>query len=491
MKPQVRTLCSVVSVTLFAFVLQGYHPGAEDDAIYLSAIKRRLQPSLYPVNAPFITLQLQASVFDKFVAAFIHTTHLPVAYACLALQLGFLALLFAACWQIVAFCFESWRARFAGILSIACILTISVAGTAIYLADEHLHPRLIATDGILFAVAALQRRRYRTATLLLLCAILFHPIMGAFGLSFCVLFLLVRQCTPSAQPMPSPMASSRFVALPGSWLFTPASPAWRTALAQHSYYMLGRWQWYEWLGAVAPPFLLFVLARLGRARSNPAFYQLAATATLFSIVQLAIALAMVGPPRFLRLWPLQPMRYLHLTFLFMALLAGSALGQYFLRAHVARWLLVFLPLAAANGAAQRMRYPATTNLELPWAAPANPWLQAFAWVKRNTPENAVFALDPHYLSQPGEDNHSFRALAERSSLADDQKDAAVVTQVPQLAATWLDQHNHQLGWTTWTTQQFLRLAQTTPARWALVDPRQAPGLHCPFHNQSVAVCHLD
>jgi hypothetical protein len=144
------------------------------------------------------------------------------------------------------------------------------------------------------------------------------------------------------------------------------------------------------------------------------------------------------------------MRYLHLTFLLMFLLAGATLGEYVLRSHLLRWLLVFVPLAAVNGYAQRTRYPSTRNLELPWEAPRGDWLQAFEWVKTNTPQNAVFALDPYYLALPGEDNHSFRALAERSSLADDQKDAAVVTQVPALADTWVAQHREQAGWPTWT-----------------------------------------
>jgi hypothetical protein len=176
----------------------------------------------------------------------------------------------------------------------------------------------------------------------------------------------------------------------------------------------------------------------------------------------------------------------------MFLLAGATLGEYVLRSHLLRWLLVFVPLAAVNGYAQRTRYPSTRNLELPWEAPRGDWLQAFEWVKTNTPQNAVFALDPYYLALPGEDNHSFRALAERSSLADDQKDAAVVTQVPALADTWVAQHQEQAGWPTWTRADFLHLAQTTPVRWVLVSTPQAraDALPCPFRNNTVSVCRI-
>ena len=52
----------------------------------------------------------------------------------------------------------------------------------------------------------------------------------------------------------------------------------------------------------------------------------------------------------------------------------------------------------------------------------NAWLQAFAWIRQNTPVDGLFALDPHYMTLPGEDYHGFRALAERSVLADYEKD---------------------------------------------------------------------
>ena len=138
----------------------------------------------------------------------------------------------------------------------------------------------------------------------------------------------------------------------------------------------------------------------------------------------------------------------------------------------------------------RWAYPATPNLELPWTAPANSWTKAFEWIRVNTPKDAVFALDPHYLSLPGEDHHGFRALAERSSLADDEKDAAVVTEVPQIAAVWLRQRELQGGWRSWTRSDFTRLAGETPVRWIVVAPRQASGLRCPYTSEEVDVCRI-
>jgi hypothetical protein len=111
-------------------------------------------------------------------------------------------------------------------------------------------------------------------------------------------------------------------------------------------------------------------------------------------------------------------------------------------------------------------------------------------VRQNTPGDAIFALDPHYLALPGEEYHSFRALADRSSMADDIKDSAVVSQVPALAEHWQAEHDELIGWASWTHQDFVHLARTTPARWVIVAPRQADGLACPYANTTVSVCRL-
>ena len=143
------------------------------------------------------------------------------------------------------------------------------------------------------------------------------------------------------------------------------------------------------------------------------------------------------PPSLERLRPFEPMRYLHLLYLLFFLIAGGLLGRYVLGRKIYRWLLLFVPLSAGMFYAQRQMFPASAHLELPGVQPQNPWLQAFAWIRENTPVDALFALDPHYTTLPGEDFHGFRALAERSVLADYEKDGGMAARVPRLAPRWL------------------------------------------------------
>src|SRR4051812_40442144 len=175
---------------------------------------------------------------------------------------------------------------------------------------------------------------------------------------------------------------------------------------------------------------------------------------LFGIFQQAVAIVVLETPALVRLTPLQPMRYLQLEYVFLLLVGGGLLQQYVLCGKLWRWTLF---LIAANGGmfvSQRVLLPASEHLELPGRAPGNEWLQAFAWIRENTPADAYFAVGPNYLAAFGEDYHSFRALAERSQLADAIKDAAVATQVPELAPRWAKEVDAQAGWSGFELADF-------------------------------------
>jgi len=199
---------------------------------------------------------------------------------------------------------------------------------------------------------------------------------------------------------------------------------------------------------------------------------------------------MLTPPSLIRLSALQPMRYLQIIYCFLVLFAGCMIAQFLLNGRVWRWAIFLL---AANGAmltAQEAEFPNCHHFEMPWTKPANPWLQAFAWIRQNTPENAYFALDPNYLAAPGEDYHSFRALAERSQLADAVKDTAVVILVPQLAPEWDREVTVQEGWRNFKIEDFERLKQQFGVGWVLVQYPTPGGLDCQWHNALLSVCKV-
>jgi hypothetical protein len=71
----------LLAMSVNGFLVTGYHPGAEDDSVYLTAVKADLNPTLFPHDADFFQLQLKTTVFDTWMAAFVRGTGTPLAWA--------------------------------------------------------------------------------------------------------------------------------------------------------------------------------------------------------------------------------------------------------------------------------------------------------------------------------------------------------------------------------------------------------------------------
>jgi hypothetical protein len=473
--------------TAGSFIVEGYHPGVEDDVVYLSAIQKRLHPALYPYDSQWFTREMQASIYDRLLAGWVRLTHIPLPVTELLGQCAIAFLFLWACLALARRCFSSAAGQWAGVALVGVLFTLPVAGTALYIFDQYLHPRAISTVLVMAAILQVLDRRAALAALLLVAAVVMHPIMGVLGVSYCViLWIAGLRASPSRVRLAPGIAALSIAPL---WIFEGPSPAWRQALNTRDYYFIGRWTWYEWLGAVAPIFILWAMARYARRANRPAMAQLSAAAAVYAAFQLAVACIVLLTPALVRLTPMQPMRYLHLVYILMALLGGGLIGENLLRSRVWRWLALFLPLAAGMFIAQRTLFAGSAHLELPGLASRNPWLRAFAWVRSNTPSDAYFALDPYYMQAPGENYHGFRALAERSELADAVKDAAVATQVPDLAPLWVQQTQAVAGWRHFQKQDFLRLRQFG-VNWIVVQGSGVDGLVCPYKNEAVSVCRL-
>ena len=191
---------------------------------------------------------------------------------------------------------------------------------------------------------------------------------------------LRRSLRRAPWPPPSPLG----------WIFEPPTPIWRKALNTRPTSSSTSWTWYEWLGALAPLFLFWLLWRIAQKRGETLLARFALAVFAYGVFQQAVAMVMLGSPSLVRLTPLQPMRFLHLIYFFMALMAGCLLGKYLLKASVWRWAVFLLVINGGMFAAQRaalQQQPTTSNC--PGRAPSNPWLQAFAWIRINTPDRRL------------------------------------------------------------------------------------------------------
>jgi hypothetical protein len=410
-------------------------------------------------------------------------THLPLAVVLLFWQLTSIFLLLLACWQLAGKCVIDQKARWAGVGLVVALLTLPVAGTALYIMDEYVNPRNLTAFAAIFAITKVIDRKYFQAVAFLVFAAVIHPLMSAFVLSYCVVLLCIKRFDRRF--------ASLALLLPFGISFDPPSPAYHQVALSHSYFYLLQWHWYEWLGVVGPMALLWWFSRVARSRQLRNLDVLCRALIVYQFVYLLAGVVLSIPTRFESLARLQPMRSLYLLYVLFFLFAGSLLGEHVLKNRVGRWVALFVPLCAGMFLAQRTLFPASAHIEWPGVAPRNHWVQAFEWIRTNTPHNAVFALDPFHMSIPGEDANGFRAIAQRSMLADAVKDSGAVTMFPPMAEEWLRQVQAQSRWKTFQAQDFLRLEAEYGVNWVVLQQPGTAGLDCPYHNAAVLVCRVN
>lgn len=484
-RPIFQRLGLLLGITVAAFAVHGYHPYVEDAEIYLPGIKKLLDPALYPQNAGFFASHAGKTLFPNLIAASVRISHLPFDTALLVWQFLCVFLLLYACWKIGCLTFRDPMASWGGVALVASLLTIPVAGTALYIMDQYLNTRSLSAATVLMLVASVGERRYVRAGFWALLTAAIHPLMFVFGASFALILFMMRNL-----PDYTARRSMAIAALLPLRLFPPMSPAYHEALQSRSYFFLSRWKWYEWMGMVAPFVVFWWFGRIAKKNQLPELELMCKSLNVFGMI-FALASLLTIPAGFERFTLLQPMRYLHLTYVLLFVFAGGLLAQYVLQRHVWRWLVLFVPLCAGMFYVQHELFPATPHIELPGARSPNPWVQAFLWIRQNTPVDAYFALDPDHMNAAGEDQHGFRALAERSMLADNVKDSGAVSMFPQLAGTWTEQVKAQSGWKNFGKPDFQRLKQAYGVGWVVLEKAASAGLTCPYENARLAVCRVD
>jgi hypothetical protein len=470
-------------LTLGALLVHGYHPWAEDAEIYLPGVEKILRPELFPFNSQFFESHAHLTFFPNFIAASVRVSHLPLEVVLFFWQVASIFLLLLACWQLISKCFADPRARWAGVAMVAALLTLPVTGTGLYIMDQYINPRNLVAFAAIFAIAKVIDGKYFQAAAFLLFAAAIHPLMSAFVLSYCAVLLCLKEFDRRF--------ASVGLLLPFGISFTPPSPAYHQVALSHTYFYLLQWHWYEWLGVVAPLALLWWFSQIARSRQLRNLDLLCRALIVYEFVYLLAGVVLSIPARFESLARLQPMRSLYLLYVLFFLFAGGLLGEYALRNRVWRWAALFVPLCAGMFLAQRALFPASAHVEWPRASSKNQWVQAFDWIRTNTPQDAIFALDPFHMHIPGEDANGFRAIAQRSMLADAVKDSGAVTMFPFMAEEWLKQVYAQRGWKAFQSPDFRRLQAEYGVNWIVLQQPGVAGLDCPYQNAAVLVCRVE
>lgn len=473
-------------LTPAVLLLHGYHPLADDGAVYVAGVRKLIDGRLYQTDAVFVLSHTRLSLFAHLFAWSVRATGIPARDLLLVCHSVSIFLYLLACREVAAGIFRNPWPRWGALLMAACCFTLPVAGTALSIMDPYVTARSFSTPFSLFALAAVMDRAWtRTAVWLVLAALL-HPFMAAYAAVFLAAVAIAER---EQWRLGAALSGLAFLACAAIFLFTlhaPAGAAVNQAALTKSYFFLSEWRWYQIVGLAIPVAMLAAGARYARGTEAGA---LAAAAAWVGGWSLLLAICYVHRSGSLTLARLQPLRSFHMVYIAGMLLGGGLLGRIG-RGHRSIAAAVLLLVAAALFGGQWLSYPNSDHVEWPGMHPRNCWQQAFLWIRANTPADAIFALDADYIESPGEDAQGFRATAERSCVADWYKDGGIAAMFPAAAALW----QRQLPATTNLNREpdAVRIARLRPfaASWIVLPAASRTAFLCPYRNRQVQVCRL-
>lgn len=496
--PPWRAPVFVSALTLFALAIAGFHPFVEDGGIYLAGVERLLDPTLFPSWSEFVIEHLRFSLFAPAVAALVRASHLPLGVMVLVLYVMGIWFTLWSAYLLLRRATPNSFAQAGGLSLLACWLTLPIAGTSLMLMDPYLTARTFSTPLTLLALAwtldALEGRRsaWLGVAAVTGAAFALHPLMAGYGLAG-VLVLAVCGAKTRSVRRRGPVVLLVLALLGALALRTaavPESDAYvRIALTRY-YWFPFAWQWYEQFGLLAP---MLILVWLSREKDRPrAWQRLALTGVLLALNSLTVAVFFAHQNAANHLVArLQPLRAFQLVYELMILLLGAWLGEFILGRQPWRWALLLASMGGILFFVQRDTFPTSAHLEWPWNQSTNPWEQAFLWARENTPVDALFALDAHYITQGHhEDAQCFRAIAERSALPDYSKDGGEASITPSLTADWSAGEGAQEALESESDDARLQHLKPLHVGWIVLEQASRTRWACPYANATVKVCRL-
>ncbi|MGD0400340.1 MAG: hypothetical protein ABSC04_15650 [Syntrophobacteraceae bacterium] len=490
---KVPEIVILMLLTFLGLLAHGYHLGLEDEAVYLPAIKSHLDPALYPHDSVFFMHQMRFTIYPSAMALLVRLSHLGLERVIFFTHILSIFLVLLGCLRLSKKMFASPAAQWSSVTLITALLTLPVAGTALLLVTQYLHPRTLTTAFALFALVEVLDGRLLKAAIWTLAAGVMNPLLAFPGALLAAFLAWRRQwAQQSAKKQLEPFLAAGAASVNDVW-----------GEVSQRYCYLCRWTWYELIGLVAPLAILFSVSRMRPSNTLPGFNLVVSLTAVFGLFFAALSMGFCVPPLD-RLVALQPMRAFHVVYLILFLVLGGLVGEYFLKSKPLRWVLFFMPIFAVMFSVQSYQFRASDHIEWPGMKPRNQWVQAFNWVRDNTPKDAFFALDPRSMKSGGEDFHGFRALAERSMMCDVVKDPAVVSVmfaagdittdgsvVSETALKWYDQVRALSDWKNFGPDDFRRLKERFGVGWVILEKPGAGGLPCVYENDAVKVCRIE
>jgi len=216
----------------------GYRYGASDQAFYIPAVLKQLDPSLFPRDTALLASQARYFLVDELVAAVMRTTGCSIEACFAAGYVLSLLLLYAALWRFGHLVFRTRIAVWA--LLAAETLRHRITKTGVNTLEGYFHPRILVFALGVWGLTLYLRGRPWLALATVCAAGLLHPTTAAFF----VVFLLpaiwttepaARRAIGSLACVGVGAAAWLLLAGPMRGALEPMDPAWRALLGSKDY----------------------------------------------------------------------------------------------------------------------------------------------------------------------------------------------------------------------------------------------------------------
>lgn len=440
MRALIHAAGALAFVTLATLNSGGYRFGAADQAFYIPAVLKRLDPTLFPRDSSLLDPQARYFFVDEIVAGVVRSTGWSIEACFAAGYLLALVIFYLALWRLGHVLFRTPLASWA--LIAAETLRHRITKTGVNTLEGYFHPRVLVFAVGVWAIGAYLRGHPWLAMGAILVAGLFHPTTAAFF----VLFLGVAIWTTEARARRAVGALAAFGLVGVAWMLGgpmqgalgPMDAEWRELLSSKDYLFPVRdWAMGAWVANLGTACLAIgTLAwRLNSGAATPRERGLLAGAVaLLAGFLLTLPAVTVGSALFVQLqisrvfWVLDLLGMVALVWLLVDEPQRSVAP--------ARWRQAVAAVLIAGAAARGAWVGLVEHADRPLVAiqlPDDDWTRVIRWAARQP-------TGVHLLADPG---HAWRygtplRHAGRDVFLEEVKDTAMAIYSRESAARVID-----------------------------------------------------
>ncbi len=406
----------------------GYRYGASDQAFYIPAVIRHLEPADYPRDAPLIDGQARMVLVDEALAAGVRMTRASLQSLFAVMYAATLVILLVA---LVRLGRRFYRSEWTTVaLTAALTLRHSIAKTGANTLEGYFHPRVFVFAMGLAGVVAFLERRDWLWIVLIAAGLVIHPTTAAwFGVWLTIAAWFGR---PSWRPALAIACAAATIGIvlalwrgPFAGHLAPMDAEWLSVISDKDYLFPFGWPPSAWLtnlvtvpvilscwrarhraGLTAPGETPIVLGAMGLLAAFTCWLP-------FDAARIALAVELQVSRVF---WMLDVLATVYLVWWLAE--GRSAEGRTVKAAVVVAAILAFAS-AARGSYSMFVEFPDRPIFDLD--IKAGDWRDAMAWARTTDPASG-FLADPLHAARYGS---SLRAAAHRDVLLERLKDRAI------------------------------------------------------------------